>query len=674
MIATYLRASDLVPSRAEALHAASRYCRDRGRNTEGYELARRGIELPQPAGALFVQPWIYDYGLLDEYAINAYWAGAYRESLDASLRLLGSNKLPESMRERVAANARFAADKLEQTQPTPLINDEVPVAAAAALSAIAIAAGQEDTPRAEVRHDTRPDTGPCSPEPTFRSCPVCGGTGTTKPRLDLEPHPYVRCDGCGLFYQPNMRTKVFEGHHETRGDLMSPADREANRLLALAFYRNHLAAKFAGQALFHLDIGSKYPYFGHCLQAVAAEHGRQLTSHAIDGIPEAREFGRQLGVLMAIGNFEEEPESWNIPSAMRQRIAEGGFHCVSLIHCLEHFYDPLQTLRKIRELMVDGGILFIRSPDSEAPGIERDFTAGHYDIHPTIWCESAMYEALAKMEDAFTIYETYELGHQRDYLLRAVGPVSGGVESIPESFAATIARSLRDGKPAIVNILRPGAIGDVLATSAVTAQLAARHPGVEICYYTKFPQTAELLVGVKNVFDADQWEQRKRGADLILIGYPIREGYPERPMQKHLTAYFCAEAGLLPALPQLREEVAPFPIEQRYWVTIHPKAGWSVYKEWSIDNWNEIITRVHQTYPQVVVVQIGGSGDPALHETDYDLRGRTSVSQTLWLVKNSVLHLGVDSFTNHAAGAFRHPAVIVFGSTSPMGSGYDTAA
>src|SRR5439155_3364960 len=74
--------------------------------------ARRGIELAPPDGGLFVQRWVYDYGLLDEFAINAYWAGAYRESLDASLKLLASDKLPPSMAQRITDNARFAADKL----------------------------------------------------------------------------------------------------------------------------------------------------------------------------------------------------------------------------------------------------------------------------------------------------------------------------------------------------------------------------------------------------------------------------------------------------------------------------------------------------------------------------------------------------------------------------------
>jgi glycosyltransferase involved in cell wall biosynthesis len=116
VLATWERASQLVPGRAEALHAAARYCRQKSKNAQGMEFAQRGSELKQPSG-LFVQPWIYEYGILDELSINAYWAGAYRESLDATLKLLASDKLPASMVQRVAGNARFAADKLPTAKP-----------------------------------------------------------------------------------------------------------------------------------------------------------------------------------------------------------------------------------------------------------------------------------------------------------------------------------------------------------------------------------------------------------------------------------------------------------------------------------------------------------------------------------------------------------------------------
>lgn len=119
VVSLFERATQTVPTRGEALHAASLYCRNQGRNAEGQEYARRGLDMAEPIG-LFISPWVYAYGLLDEFSVNAYWAGAYRESLDACLKLLTSDKLPTDMVQRVAANARFAADKLEVREPPAL--------------------------------------------------------------------------------------------------------------------------------------------------------------------------------------------------------------------------------------------------------------------------------------------------------------------------------------------------------------------------------------------------------------------------------------------------------------------------------------------------------------------------------------------------------------------------
>ena len=113
VIAAFLKATDVNPTRAEALHGAARYCRVKGRNEEGYQLARRGLAIAKPDGGLFVENWIYHYGLLDELAVNGYWSAHYSESLDACLKLLGGDALPHEQRERIAQNARFSAGKLE---------------------------------------------------------------------------------------------------------------------------------------------------------------------------------------------------------------------------------------------------------------------------------------------------------------------------------------------------------------------------------------------------------------------------------------------------------------------------------------------------------------------------------------------------------------------------------
>ncbi len=112
VIAACQRATGTSPSRAEALHYAARLCRAKGRNEEGYQLAKRGLAIPLPPGGLFVETWVYDYGLLDELAVNGYWSGHYRESLDACLTMLACPALPEDQRSRALQNARFACDKL----------------------------------------------------------------------------------------------------------------------------------------------------------------------------------------------------------------------------------------------------------------------------------------------------------------------------------------------------------------------------------------------------------------------------------------------------------------------------------------------------------------------------------------------------------------------------------
>ena len=91
---------------------------DKGKNAEGME-----YRPPRPRSDAAGQrrssssPGSMTTAFSTSSPINAYWAGAYRESLDASLKLLASDKLPPSMVKRIAANARFAADKMPRAAP-----------------------------------------------------------------------------------------------------------------------------------------------------------------------------------------------------------------------------------------------------------------------------------------------------------------------------------------------------------------------------------------------------------------------------------------------------------------------------------------------------------------------------------------------------------------------------
>lgn len=112
VLAAYGAATAALPTRAEAIHAVARFCRRRKLYAQGFEIARSGLGMAAPQSALFAEPAVYITGLLDEFAVNAYWTGHHAECLDACLKLLATGRLPPSEVPRVAANARFARDKL----------------------------------------------------------------------------------------------------------------------------------------------------------------------------------------------------------------------------------------------------------------------------------------------------------------------------------------------------------------------------------------------------------------------------------------------------------------------------------------------------------------------------------------------------------------------------------
>jgi glycosyltransferase involved in cell wall biosynthesis len=112
VIETYLQAHSVCRNRAETLHGASRYCRIKQRFQQGYDLAKRALQIRLPDDGLFLEEWIYEYGVVDEYAVNAYWIGKYDECLKACRKILGLANIPEDLRKRVQANAGFASQKL----------------------------------------------------------------------------------------------------------------------------------------------------------------------------------------------------------------------------------------------------------------------------------------------------------------------------------------------------------------------------------------------------------------------------------------------------------------------------------------------------------------------------------------------------------------------------------
>ncbi|MCJ2059693.1 glycosyltransferase [Methylobacterium sp. J-048] len=112
VLAAYDEAIAINPRRVEARFHASRYCQSESRHVEAYHYAEAGLELTMPTDGLFLQPWMYKYGLQDKFSVIAFNTGQYRACLSACLAALGCPDFPDEDRPQRVEIARKALAKM----------------------------------------------------------------------------------------------------------------------------------------------------------------------------------------------------------------------------------------------------------------------------------------------------------------------------------------------------------------------------------------------------------------------------------------------------------------------------------------------------------------------------------------------------------------------------------
>jgi glycosyltransferase involved in cell wall biosynthesis len=112
IVDAYTKAFEFRPTRAEPLYHIARYFRNIGYFHAANVYALQGLSIPKPNDLLFVESWVYDYGLLFEYSIIAYWVEDYLAAQKASRDLLANPRLPENYRNCVISNLEWINGKL----------------------------------------------------------------------------------------------------------------------------------------------------------------------------------------------------------------------------------------------------------------------------------------------------------------------------------------------------------------------------------------------------------------------------------------------------------------------------------------------------------------------------------------------------------------------------------
>lgn len=230
----------------------------------------------------------------------------------------------------------------------------------------------------------------------------------------------------------------------------------------------------------------------------------------------------------------------------------------------------------------------------------------------------------------------------------------------------------------IIECYRQGALGDCLMTTAALRGLKQKYPGCYIRYITH-PQSVQILEGNKYI-DELAVEMKNEDAEKVYFTYPDKdscnnEGYPHKPLTRHLIHIFNECAGIPDNTMKMectlseKEEALGLHFKSRYkkYATLHAHGGWSPYKNWYDDRWEKVVDILFQK--SIITIQIGHKND-ALIKGAVDFRGNT-IKEAIAVIKYADFHMGVDSFSNHVSSVVETPAVILFGSTSPTGSGYD---
>ena len=114
IINTFLKAVKFYPQRAvEPLYEIAHFYWLQNDHQSAYYFGKMAQNLPFPVSSiLFVNKWIYDWGILFDLSITAYYVGRYEESFKLNSLLLNISNLPKHIYKAVASNIEFSINKL----------------------------------------------------------------------------------------------------------------------------------------------------------------------------------------------------------------------------------------------------------------------------------------------------------------------------------------------------------------------------------------------------------------------------------------------------------------------------------------------------------------------------------------------------------------------------------
>lgn len=225
----------------------------------------------------------------------------------------------------------------------------------------------------------------------------------------------------------------------------------------------------------------------------------------------------------------------------------------------------------------------------------------------------------------------------------------------------------------------PMSTGDVFISTAVLDGLKKELPENAKIYFATQPQYNDVLRGNPHIHKVIPWNESMINVDLIESVFDLALT-PNTATQYTFSNWVRKGQGRLLAeefANHCQCELGDYHIELENpeggipdlpYMTVHPGSGQGQWEARKYIEWKEVLSNLKSFYPDLHIVQVG-SEDELDIGVDQDLRGKTNIHQLAKLIKESQLHLSIDTFTMHLAAAFNTSTVALFGSSHAQSTG-----
>lgn len=104
IIDSYSKAYQFSLTRAEPLYRLGCFYNRHGKYLLGYWVLKHALTIPVPQAAMYLENWIYDFGLLSEFSAAAFYLGKSDEAYEACLEILDRPNIPPEVRKLTEGN------------------------------------------------------------------------------------------------------------------------------------------------------------------------------------------------------------------------------------------------------------------------------------------------------------------------------------------------------------------------------------------------------------------------------------------------------------------------------------------------------------------------------------------------------------------------------------------